>query len=161
MSTSTMTTTPRHIHDAPQSTPSRRGLEAEAEVAKTRLLRTLERLDEKRHHAVDTVSHVRQELIVAGVVGGLLLGVVLGELRLRTTRKKKIPLDPYRARWVALQRAWSHPERLAAAEQKEGSGKGLVTVVAAKVVAAVASALFSRLARMVLVQRPVEGTVQG
>jgi hypothetical protein len=60
---------------------------------------------------------------------------------------------------VALQRVWSHPERLANDDEKRAS-HGIVTTLAAKAVTAVASVLLTRLAKILLVQKAAESAVR-
>jgi F0F1-type ATP synthase assembly protein I len=74
-------------------------LEHEADVVKGKLLRTIERLDDKRHEAMETAIHVRNDLLIAGVVSGVIVGLLLGEIRLRSALRKR------RSFWVRLRLA--------------------------------------------------------
>jgi hypothetical protein len=100
MSATLATTDENEPHSA-----QRDALEHEADVAKEKLLRTLERLDDKRHDAMETALHVRNDALVVGVLGGVLLGVLLGELRARRRNRPRHLLDRLGAAVKAFRRA--------------------------------------------------------
>jgi hypothetical protein len=90
---------------------SRDELAREANQARTKLLRTVEQLDRRRHDAlelrVQVQRHVRQ-LAVAG--GAILLGtcaaMVLLAHRISTATERR-----RRNRWKLAKGVWQHPER--------------------------------------------------
>lgn len=88
-------------------------LEAEANVARARLARTLEALDRRRHDLVDVRlqlhAHARGVAIAAALgVAGLSVAVAFAVRRARRLSESRP-----RARWALLRRMWRRPEQLA------------------------------------------------
>jgi hypothetical protein len=98
--------TPPTTDGSESHVPEREALEREADVVKGKLLRTIERLDDKRHHAMETALRARNDLVILAAVGGVLLGILLGEMRWRSRARERRPFGRFRHAWSrAFQRA--------------------------------------------------------
>jgi hypothetical protein len=93
--------------------PPRELLEQRANIARARLMDTIDALNVRRHHATDVkyqLQHHKKPLIMIGA-GVLLLiasGVTAGVLSARRRERSY-----NRARLEAVRRWWRHPERVA------------------------------------------------
>lgn len=100
---------------APPRARDRDHLEAEANVARARLARTLGALDRRRHELVDVRLQLRRHasaIALAAGVGLSVLGIVIAIDVVRARRRaKRTP----RARLELARRAWRRPETLAPA----------------------------------------------
>jgi len=131
---------------------SRADLECEAEIAKGRLLRTLDAIDHERHHVEEVVDHARHGALVPAIAGGAVIGLVAIET-LRIVRRRRNRATPFVARFHAVKRAWAHPGRVAPGD----SLGGLVERVAVSALTAMVAALATRFATRALT-RSGEGT---
>jgi len=83
--------------------------EIEANETRDRLMRTVEELDRRRHELTNVRLQLRKHLVLAGAV----VVVTLGGLLFVTLRRVfATPEQKRHARWLALRRAWDHPERV-------------------------------------------------
>jgi hypothetical protein len=92
---------------------SRYELEREANVARGRLLETIDALERRRHEIFDWRFQVRTHSTdIALTAGALLFGIAItaGAAKLHSTRSRE---SLRRARWRAMKRSWEHPERVA------------------------------------------------
>jgi hypothetical protein len=92
---------------------ARHQMELRAEVARDRLLDTIDALDRKRHEVLDWRLQLRQHLtqlalVSVAVVGGLAMAIGTGLYRARLLADHR-----RRERVRALSRFWRHPERVA------------------------------------------------
>jgi hypothetical protein len=119
---------------------SRSELEREADVARARLLNTIEQLDQRRHDALDWRLQARRhsgELAVLASALALTIGVPVGVAVYRaSTRDARLRKERIRA----LTRFWEHPERVAA-KRKHKVGWLLTALVAAVAGTAATAAL--------------------
>ena len=97
---------------------SRDELAREANQVRTKLLRTVEQLDTRRHEALDLrvqlQRHVRQLAVVGGaIVLGTCAAMVLVLHRMSTSTERR-----RRNRWRLARRMWSHPERALRADRR-------------------------------------------
>ncbi|HEX9296816.1 MAG TPA: hypothetical protein VF881_13320 [Polyangiaceae bacterium] len=91
----------------------REELEHEADVARARLLGTIDALDRRRNEMLDWKLQVRRHAGTVAVAGGgvfAAIAVTTGVVLLRVNRRNE---RLRRERWRALSRFWEHPERLA------------------------------------------------
>jgi hypothetical protein len=118
---------------------SRDDLAREANQVRTKLLRTVEQLDQRRHDALDlrrqVQQHVRQLTLAAGVVilavaGGV--AVVVHRVATAAERRR-------RNRWRFARRVWRHPERAMRAERRSFLGEVARSVLLAVVSTAMAA----------------------
>lgn len=110
------------IHVQPNQPIDRDHLEAEANVARARLARTLDALDHRRHELTDVKLQIRlhsRALLLAGGVVVLAIGgvVVVSILRARA-RERERP----RERFQLLKMFWRRPERVEDAVKHEQRG---------------------------------------
>jgi hypothetical protein len=122
-------------------------LEAEANVARARLVRTLGALDRRRHELADVRLQVRRHaggvMLAAGVVVGAVgLAVAIDVVRARR-RAERRP----RARLELLRRLWRRPEELAPAPSFWGT---LARRLALTALGALASQLAKREAKALI-----------
>src|SRR5207249_196310 len=96
-------------------------LEHRADVARARLLGTLDELDRRRHELFDWKLQLRRHSgEVLGTLGGIVAGVALtaGIVAYRvSSRERRLR----RERWHAFDRLWRHPERVAARQTMLGA----------------------------------------
>jgi hypothetical protein len=102
---------------------SRDDLAREANQVRTKLLRTVEQLDQRRHDALDVrrqvQQHVRQLTIAAGVTMVALAGAVaLLVHRITTAAERR-----RRYRWRFAREVWRHPDRAMRAERRSFLGE--------------------------------------
>jgi hypothetical protein len=97
---------------------SRDELAREANQVRTKLLRTVEQLDRRRHEALDLrvqlQRHVRQLTVVGGaILLGTCAAMVLVFQRVSTATERR-----RRNRWRLAKRVWWHPERALRADRR-------------------------------------------
>jgi hypothetical protein len=114
---------------------SRDELAREANQVRTKLLRTVEELDRRRHEALDIRAqlhmHVRQLLLFGGVLVVATAGAVaLVVQRISTSGQRR-----RRDRWRLAKRVWHHPERTLRGERRSFFGE-----LARSILLAIASA---------------------
>jgi hypothetical protein len=105
-------------------------LEQRAELLRERLLSTLDELDRRRHALVSLRVQAREHpaalvLVAAVSIAGMGGAVVLAVRRARTRRARLRS-----RRLLALQRLWSHPERVAPEERGVLRSIGMRVLVA-------------------------------
>ena len=97
---------------------SRDELAREANQVRTKLLRTVEQLDRRRHEALDLRAqlqrHVRQLAVVGGAIflGTCAVMVVVVHRMSSATQRRR------RNRWTLAKRMWWHPERALRADRR-------------------------------------------
>lgn len=101
---------------------SRDDLLRQADEARTRLLRTVVVLDQRRHHALDLPKQMGRSLGRVATIGALLavgsaMVTALAVHRVMTRRHR--PGQRGRARWRLAWSAFRHPEREVRAERTE------------------------------------------
>jgi hypothetical protein len=97
---------------------SRDELAREANQVRTKLLKTVEQLDRRRHEALDLrvqlQRHVRQLTMVGGaILLGTCAAMVLVFHRVSTATERR-----RRNRWRLAKRVWWHPERALRADRR-------------------------------------------
>jgi hypothetical protein len=97
---------------------SRDELAREANQVRTKLLRTVEQLDRRRHEALDLRAQLQRHVSQLVVVGGaILLGtcaaLVLVVHRISTATERRRS-----NRWRLAKRVWWHPERALRADRR-------------------------------------------
>jgi hypothetical protein len=97
---------------------SRDELAREANQVRTKLLRTVEQLDRRRHEALDLRAqlqrHVRQLTVLGGAIFlGTCAAMVVVVHRMSTATQRR-----RRNRWRLARRMWSHPERALRADRR-------------------------------------------
>jgi hypothetical protein len=96
---------------------SREELEREADLVRSKLLHTVERLDQRRHDALDLRLQVRRHLGQLALAAGLLVLVSAGVVTLVVHRVATAAERRRRARWRLARTVWHHPERAIRAER--------------------------------------------
>jgi hypothetical protein len=124
----------RIVHHAPIGRlpvppEARVALEVRANLARDRLMRTLDALEQRVTDAKRVRAHVRTIGGVAAVGIALVVGVQLGRAHARAARRG-------RARWNALARAWKYPERVADRGKRVSFAVDLTRQIAGVVVGA-------------------------
>jgi hypothetical protein len=82
-----------------------------ADSARSRLLRTAERIDQRRHEALDIRMQVERHLQGVAVTGGAVLLASAGAAAFAGYRIATSSDRRRRARWRLVRGAWEHPER--------------------------------------------------
>jgi hypothetical protein len=90
---------------------SRDELAREANQARSKLLRTVEQLDRRRHDALDLRLQLRRHVRQLMAVGGLLLLATAGAVALVVHRVTSFTQRRRRDRWVLAKSMWRHPDR--------------------------------------------------
>jgi len=114
-------------------------LTARADLARSRLSATLSALDRKRHDVLDVPLQLTKHIALVGAVAGAAIAgiAVFGIYRMATSGRRV-----RHERWLLLQRAWSHPDRVAPKEPSlfaklaKAGAVALARYVVAKVMAA-------------------------
>jgi len=107
---------------------ARQQLERRANVARARLLGTLDELDRRGHELLDWKLLLRRHSReVSGALGGLAAGVVAtaGIVAFREGRRER---RRRQERWRAVDRLWHHPERIAARNSALGTAARMLLV---------------------------------
>ncbi len=97
---------------APARGPNREELERRANQVRAQLFATLEALDQRRHELADRFNpaHLRRYAVPAALAAGALVGCGIA-LSAYCAHRRRQHIN--RERWLALQRMWWHPERVA------------------------------------------------
>jgi hypothetical protein len=119
----------------------REELEHEADVARARLLGTIDELDRRRHQLLDWRLQIRRHVgDIMSAVGGLFIGVGATAIALAFEgHRRQRNLRRERAR--AAVRLWQHPERVAS---RGSAVAGILRIALVALVAMATTALGSR-----------------
>jgi len=93
--------------------PNRELLEQRANIARERVVDTLNALDVRRHHATDVKYQVQHHLRPLIMIGAGVLLVLASGITASIVGARKRQAHPWRARWIAAKRIWQNPERVA------------------------------------------------
>jgi hypothetical protein len=118
----------------------------QSQDTRNKLVRTVERLDERRHAAFDVRRQLKRHLTQFAVAGGLVIvataaGSAFVMYRLMTAGRRRRG-----ARWRLAKDVWSHPERELRA-QRGSFGAEVVRSVAFSIATALLAAPFRRALR--------------
>ena len=102
---------------------SRGDLAEEAFQARSKLLRTVGELDQRRHRAADLRVQLEQHAKKIAIAGGLLLVATAGVVALAVSRVATAAVRRRRNRWRLAKRLWRHPERAMRAERRSFFGE--------------------------------------
>jgi hypothetical protein len=143
-----MTTIADTVKDATTRPKERRGLEAQADFVRARLVRRLDALLERKRHLLNPVEELQQHAALAVAVSAgaaLLLGTGVAVLAYRVSTRKE---RARRARWAGWLRLVTHPERVTPKSHGflRGVAEKSVSAVVAASLAAAAKHLISELA---------------
>jgi hypothetical protein len=97
---------------------ARHELEIRADIARDRLLETIDAIDRRRHDVLDWKLQLREHVGriafgSAALMGGVALAVAVRVLRARLSAAHR-----RQERFRALTRAWEHPERVATRQRR-------------------------------------------
>jgi hypothetical protein len=136
---------------------SRDELAREANLARSKLLRTVEQLDRRRQEILDVRRQVRKHLGMLVVVSGLFLIATGGTALISVQRIASGAARRRRERWTLARQAWKRPGRVLRAERLS-----FPLEVTRSVLLALATSLLSlpvrRLARALASERQREAT---
>lgn len=102
---------------------SRDDLARQANQVRTKLLRTVEQLDQRRHEAFDLKLQMQRHFRQLAVAGGLLLVATAASVALVVERVTTAAERRRRNRWRFARRVWWHPERVLRAERRSFFGE--------------------------------------
>lgn len=91
----------------------RDALSAEANLVRSKLMKTVEALDRRRHDALDVGLLVRRHAAPLGVAAAVVVATLAGSVLLLAHRIATSKQRRRRERWRMLGRVWRHPERAA------------------------------------------------
>jgi hypothetical protein len=97
---------------------SRDELAREANQVRTKLLRTVEQLDRRRHDALELRVQVQRHMRQLAVAGGAILVGTCAAMVLLVHRISTATERRRRNRWRLVKGAWQHPERALRAERR-------------------------------------------
>ncbi len=124
---------------------TREGLERRADIARWKLVRTLDALARKRHDALDVRLQVRRHLMFVVVIGGGLVVLIVGGIASQVVASRPTRVRRrFAARWSALGRLWRHPDDVVRAREP------VMTTVAKRVVTGLLTALLLRMGKRTL-----------
>lgn len=115
---------------------SRQELAREANEVRTKLIRTVERLDQRRHEATDLRLQLERHMRQVVVVGAAFLLGTAGAVALVVHRVTTSAQRRRRDRWRFVQRVWRHPDRALRAERRSFFGEIARSVLLAVVTTA-------------------------
>lgn len=98
-------------------------LAREANQVRTKLLRTVEQLDARRHDAFDLRSQLDRHLKQLAVAGGVLVLATAGAVALAVHGVQRAAERRRRDRWKLARHLWRHPERAMRAERRSLVGE--------------------------------------
>lgn len=98
-------------------------LAREANRVRSKLLRTVEQLDRRRHEALDLHLQIRRHLRQVVALGALLVLAAAGAVALIAHRVSTASQRRQRNRWRLAKRVWWHPERLTGGEGRSFFGE--------------------------------------
>jgi hypothetical protein len=133
---------------------SRDELAREANLVRSRLLRTVERLDQRRHDALDIRTQLERHLRQLVMAGGLLLVATAGAVALVVHHISTAAERRRRDRWRLARRVWRHPDRAMRAERRSFFGELARSLLLAIATTAVATP--ARRAVATLIDRKTE-----
>jgi hypothetical protein len=97
---------------------SRDELAREANQVRTKLLRTVEQLDRRRHEALDLRVQVQRHMRQLALFGGVILLGTCAAMVLVASRISSAVERRRRNRWRLARGVWTHPERVLRAERR-------------------------------------------
>lgn len=116
-------------------TKSRSELVREADLARARLLDTVEKLDQRRREMLDPQVQLRRQLRPLAIGGFVVVAVAAAGAGLVAHRGATADQRRRRARWRLLRDLWRHPERVVRGERRSLAERvlrsALVTLVTA------------------------------
>src|SRR4051812_30297631 len=92
----------------------REQLEHDADLARSRLATILSALNQRRQRVLDWREQAQRHFPELAIVGIGTIIAVAGTATFRIIRTRREASHVYRRRWLALGRAWQHPEHVAA-----------------------------------------------
>ncbi len=131
---------------------SRDDLARQANQVRTKLLRTVEQLDQRRHDALDLRVQMQRHFRQLVIAGGVLVLATAGAVALVVERVATAAQRRRRNRWRLAKRLWFHPDRELRAERRSFLGE----IVRAVLLTVVTTALTIPARRAVA--RLMEGT---
>jgi hypothetical protein len=90
---------------------SRDELAREANQVRSKLLRTVEQLDRRRHDALDLPLQLKRHVRQLMALGALLLVATAGAMAIVVHRVATLAERRRRDRWILAKNMWRHPER--------------------------------------------------
>jgi hypothetical protein len=135
-----------HDGNGNRSGKVREDLLRQSQDMRSKLVRTVERLDERRHAAFDVRRQLERHLKQFALAGGLVIlataaGSAFVMYRLMTTERRRRS-----ARWRLAKDVWSHPDRELRA-QRGSFGREVVRSVAFSIATSLLAAPFRRALR--------------
>lgn len=106
-----------------QNGKSRDALLREANEVRTKLLRTVEQLDQRRHDTFDVKVQLQRHVRQLAVAGGLLVVATAAAVTLVVQRVSGAASRRRRERWRLARRLWWHPDRAMRAERHSFFGE--------------------------------------
>jgi hypothetical protein len=97
---------------------SRDELAREANEVRSKLMRTVEQLDRRRHQAVDVRLQMKRHLRQLVVAGAVLVVLTAGTVALLVNRVATATERRRRHRWTLAKDVWRHPERAIRRERR-------------------------------------------
>jgi ABC-type Fe3+ transport system permease subunit len=97
---------------------SREDLAQEANQVRSKLFRTVEQLDQRRHQAFDLRIQLERHVRQAAIGAGLLLVTTAGAVAVVVYRITTAAQRRRRSRWHLAKEVWQHPERALHAERR-------------------------------------------
>lgn len=91
----------------------RERLERQANLARARLVTTIDALDRRAHEAVDVKLQLRRHRTALFVMAGVVLAPLVGAIAFSVYRSATNDRRRRKERVRALERSWRHPERVA------------------------------------------------
>jgi hypothetical protein len=133
---------------------SRDDLARQANRVRTKLLRTVEQLDQRRHEAFDLKLQMKRHVRHLAVAGALLLVATAAGVALVVERVTTAAARRRRNRWRFAKRVWQHPERALRAERRSFFGEVVRGVLLATVTTALTIPARRAVAHLVEGKRP-------
>lgn len=125
-------------------TKSRNELVREADLARARLLDTVEKLDRRRHEMLDPQVQLRRQLRPLAIGSFVVVAVAAAGAGLVAHRVATADRRRRRARWRLLRDMWRHPERAMRGERRS-LAESVLRSALVTLVTAVASTVARRL----------------
>ncbi len=116
---------------------SRDELAREANQVRSKLLRTVEELDRRRHEVLDVRAQLQAHVRQLALFGGLLLVATAGAVAAVVHRISTAAQRRRRNRWRLAKRVWRYPERTLRSERRSFFGELARSILLASASAAV------------------------
>jgi hypothetical protein len=120
-----------------QNGKSRADLTREANVVRSKLMRTVEQLDQRRHQIQGLRVEVQQKVKRFAATAALVLVAAVGAAAYTVQRMVGAGVRRRRARWQLAKRVWVHPDRAMRSERSSFLGevvRSLLLTIATTVV---------------------------